>query len=78
VSDGVVLRPLERLDEGVLVGLVELLVATVDAPSDDRRGAASIGFLPPLAPAEAEAYWRGVRPRRERLLLQGAEIASSD
>jgi len=53
VSDDVALRPIERLDEAVLGGLVALLVATVD-------DGASIGFLPPLAPSEAEAYWRAV------------------
>jgi ribosomal protein S18 acetylase RimI-like enzyme len=53
VSAAVALRPLERIDEATLPQLVDLLVATVD-------DGASIGFLPPLAPAEAEAYWRGV------------------
>lgn len=36
-----------------LPALVELLRDAVD-------GGASVGYLPPLDPAEAEAYWRGV------------------
>lgn len=52
--------------------LCELLVACVD-------GGASIGFLAPLAAAEAEVYWRGVaKDLREgdRLLLVAREPAA--
>lgn len=48
---------IERLDTEATVrlgrALSELLADAVD-------GGASIGFLPPLAPGEAEAYWAGV------------------
>lgn len=51
--------------------LRDLLVACV-------RGGASIGFLAPLAPAEAEAYWAKVATELEggyRLLLVAREAA---
>lgn len=53
---------------------VDLLVATVD-------GGAGIGFLAPLSPARADAYWRGVAREVEegrRLLFaarEGADLA---
>lgn len=40
--------------EELLAGLAGLLVDAVE------RDGASLGFLPPLELAEAEAYWRGV------------------
>lgn len=53
--------------------LADLLVAVVD-------DGASIGFLPPLAPSEAHAYWRGVLKPNTVLLLaeeHGAIIGSA-
>src|SRR5262245_25849699 len=47
------IRELSALDPAELGQLVDLLVAVVD-------DGASIGFLPPLDPVEAAAYWRGV------------------
>lgn len=46
----------EQIDDltPYLADLADILVATVDA-------GASIGFLPPLARADAEAYWKGVQ-----------------
>jgi GNAT superfamily N-acetyltransferase len=41
--------------QAYLPGLVSLLQDAVD-------GGASVGFLPPLAAVEAEAYWRSVLP----------------
>jgi ribosomal protein S18 acetylase RimI-like enzyme len=47
------IRQIDRLEADALRQLTRLLVVVVD-------DGASIGFLPPLAPAEARAYWRGV------------------
>lgn len=52
-----------------LPALVELLRDAVD-------GGASVGYLPPLDPAEAEAYWRGVLAALDtahRILLVAVE-----
>jgi len=51
-------------------GLVALLTDAVDS-------GASVGFLPPLAPAEGEAYWRGVieAVREGSCVLLGAREA---
>jgi ribosomal protein S18 acetylase RimI-like enzyme len=53
VSTPVEIREVAALGAAEIGQLVELLIAVVD-------DGASVGFLPPLAPAEAEAYWRGV------------------
>ena len=52
MSAPVAIRQIERLGEPDLSQLSDLLVAVVD-------DGASIGFLPPLERAGAEAYWRG-------------------
>jgi acetyltransferase len=44
---------------GALAGLAAVLEDSVD-------GGASVGFLPPLGPAEAADYWRGVAAAVER------------
>lgn len=46
--------------------LARLLVATVDA-------GASVGFLPPLAMAEARAYWDGLPDEQTILLVAKAD-----
>jgi len=55
--------PIERLDRAraadLLPGLAVLLQNSVD-------GGASVGFLPPLSTAEAEAYWRSLLPEVEQ------------
>jgi GNAT superfamily N-acetyltransferase len=59
--------------EGWLAGLAGLLIDAVES-------GASIGFLPPLALAEAEEYWRGVfaamrAGERELIVaLEGGEV----
>ena len=47
------IREASSLDASEYAQLEDMLVAVVD-------DGASIGFLPPLARAEAAAYWRGV------------------
>jgi GNAT superfamily N-acetyltransferase len=57
------LTPADR--DAVLADLIDLLVDSVD-------GGASVGFLPPLPPAEARAYWDEIftdLPGGERVLL---------
>ena len=53
-----------------IAGLVRLLKDAVDS-------GASVGYLPPLAEAEGEAYWRGVvdEVRRGSCVLLGARDA---
>jgi len=48
-----------RLDADRAAALLPSLVALLQDAVD---GGASVGFLPPLAAAEAEAYWRGLLP----------------
>src|SRR5258708_32599766 len=46
--------------------------AFVEVLRDSVNGGASVGFLPPLGPEEARAYWREVAQaikRRDRILL---------
>ncbi|MCC7369157.1 MAG: GNAT family N-acetyltransferase [Chloroflexi bacterium] len=67
------IREANTLSQAEYDQLAELLVAVVD-------DGASIGFLPPLAPAEADAYWRGVLGPNTVLLLaeeDGAIIGSA-
>ena len=51
-APGLTLRRVEHLAEPEIAALVGLLVAVV-------AEGASVGFLPPLDPGEAAAYWRG-------------------
>lgn len=48
-----IVAPTPEQAEGAVGELCELLINAVES-------GASIGFLPPLAPAEAPAYWRSV------------------
>jgi GNAT superfamily N-acetyltransferase len=58
----VTVRELTTIEPGHLTQLSGLLVAVVG-------DGASVGFLPPLATAEAEDYWRGVVKPNVRLLV---------
>jgi GNAT superfamily N-acetyltransferase len=51
VPEGFSIRRLLALDDAEVLGLADLLVDCVEA-------GASIGFMFPLAPAKAEAFWR--------------------
>lgn len=53
---GLRLELMERGDEHALDGLSALLIDSVEH-------GASVGFMAPLAPAEARAYWLGVQAR---------------
>lgn len=55
-------RRVEALDATQLAQLTELLVTVVEQ-------GASVGYLPPLDPAEARAYWQGVIHPGNVLLL---------
>ena len=50
---GIVIRRLLSVRESQIEGLADLLVDCVE-------GGASVGFMHPLAPAKARAFWRGV------------------
>ena len=63
------IRRLDGLDRPSLAQLVDVLVACVD-------DGASIGFLPPLDPTEAEAYWLGV-PKPGVVLLVAHDDAGA-
>src|SRR5689334_22772515 len=60
-----------RLDHGQVERLIPSFAALLQDAVDDG---ASVGFLPPLATAEATAYWRGLLPDLEQgtLLLFAA------
>jgi ribosomal protein S18 acetylase RimI-like enzyme len=66
------IRRLEAIGEGERRRLIDLLVAVVD-------DGASVGFLPPLARAEAAAYWEGVLEPGVLLLVAEAagEVAGT-
>jgi GNAT superfamily N-acetyltransferase len=50
---GVAIRRLQSVDDAQIEGLADLLVDSVDS-------GASVGFMHPLAPARAQAFWRRV------------------
>ncbi len=54
--------PITRLDRARAAALIPSLAALLQ---DSVDGGASVGFLPPLAAAEAEAYWRSLLPEIE-------------
>ena len=58
-TEGVRLRRLERIDAAEAQGLAEVLIDCVD-------GGASVGFLHPLVPEKALAFWRRVGGEVER------------
>ncbi len=67
---GIAIRRLQTVDDVQIDGLTRLLVDSVDA-------GASVGFMQPLAPTRAEAFWRRVAAAvaaGERALL----VAESD
>jgi GNAT superfamily N-acetyltransferase len=65
-TPGITIRRLSALDEARIVGLAALLVDCVEA-------GASIGFMYPLEPAKAQAFWRrltdGVAAGQRALLI---------
>jgi len=52
-------RQVDRLDQRLLDGLVEVLIDCVE-------GGASVSFMHPLSPAKALAFWRGIAGDVER------------
>ena len=63
--------------------VIEHLDALVELLRDSVDSGASVGFLPPLARAAAEQYWRGVAgaaeaaERRVFALFEGGELAGT-
>lgn len=53
------IRQVDRLDQRLLDGLVEVLIDCVE-------GGASVSFMHPLSPAKALAFWRSVADDVER------------
>lgn len=49
----ITLQRLHALDDAQVQGLAEVLIDCVD-------GGASVGFMQPLAPAQAQAFWRRI------------------
>jgi len=68
-STSIEIRELTRLTSDDLAGLARLLIDAVEH-------GASVGFLPPLRPEEAEAYWSGVLG--EGAVLWAARSASGE
>jgi acetyltransferase len=57
-------------------GLEREMEAFIEVLRDSVNGGASVGFMPPLGPEEARAYWREVAQairRRTRILLAAWE-----
>jgi GNAT superfamily N-acetyltransferase len=50
---GIAIRRLHAVDDAQIEGLADLLIDSID-------GGASVGFMHPLAPAKAQAFWRRV------------------
>ena len=53
IRPGIAIRRLQSVDDAQIDGLANLLVDSVD-------GGASVGFMHPLAPARAKAFWRRI------------------
>ena len=64
----VIIREAPTLTDDEYRQLSDMLIAVVD-------DGASIGFLPPLARAEADAYWHGVLGPQRVLLLAEDQAA---
>jgi GNAT superfamily N-acetyltransferase len=77
MPDAVQIRRLEDIGDGEIRGLAEVLIDCVE-------GGASVGFMFPMTPAKAEAFWRTTSAsvaRGERVLLaaldgQGAIVGT--
>ena len=63
---GVTIKELTSVRGAERAGLSELLVAVV-------QDGASVGFLPPISPAEAKAYWEGALDPGVRLWIAELE-----
>ena len=66
-----VTRPSAERMAALLPSLVELL-------QDAVAGGASVGFLPPLRAAEAEAFWRGLLPAMAQGTLWPFAVCAGD